>query len=215
LDEQTHFNNLYDYLSSGGSVISGDPADQLFPSIRYNLMPGVTTQKSLYFEGGRDYGDNLELLTQTYPDEYFYNNIKQRIEFNCQQVAEKFFVPEGFSTEVFDFFKQRLLMNNIPFKHFYQLKWLVKFVFKYNKNLQRLLPLIKNEFIHNSREPIDFVQYDFFDNLEYQSWAYTNLDKNFETQSINALTYKMDAKEYIAEVTGLQSQLNLIKIPSL
>jgi hypothetical protein len=215
LDQQTHFNNLYDYLKDGGSIISGDPADQLFPSIRYNLIEGITSQKTLYFQGNRDYGDNLEVLTQSYPDEYFYNNIKQRIEFNCGVVAEHFSIPQDFSTEIFDFFKRRLLLNNIPFKHFYQLKWLVKFVFKYNKNLQRLSRYIKNDFTLYSRAPISFEQYDFFDTLQYQSWAWTNLDKNFETQSTTALTYKMPAKEYVVDVTGLNSQLNLLKMPSL
>jgi hypothetical protein len=215
LNEQTYFNDLYDYLKNGGSVISGDPADQLVPSIRYNLIPGVITQKGLYFQGGKSYADNLELLNQTYPDELFYNNIKQRIEFNCQQLSERFTLPPEFSTQVFDFIKQRLLVNNLNFKNFYQLKWLVKFIFKYSKNVQRLKGYIKRQFDQYNREPIDFVQYDFFNTMQYQSWAWTNLDKNFETQSTTALTYKMDAKEYIADVTGLESQLQLVKVPSL
>jgi hypothetical protein len=42
-----------------------------------------------------------------------------------------------------------------------------------------------------------------------------NLDRVFDTQSPTALTQKMDAKEYIVEVTKLLSQLNLVKTPSL
>jgi hypothetical protein len=214
LNEETYFNDLYDYLKNGGAVISGDPADQLFPSIRYNLLPGVTTQKLLYFlEKG--YDTSFDLFNQTYPDENFYNNIKERINFNCNLIADEFSIPKGFSDEVFLFIIQRLMIHDLEIKHFYQLKWLVKFIFKYNKNSQRLATFIKKQFIDNNREPIDFIQYNFFDTPLYQSWAWTNLDKNFETQSLTALTYKMDAKQYIAEVTGLQSQLNLIKIPSL
>ncbi|MEI8195368.1 MAG: hypothetical protein WCI73_05615 [Phycisphaerae bacterium] len=214
LDEATYFNNLYDHVKSGGSIVSGDPADQLFPSIRYNLLPGVEPQKGLY-KKNMGYGDNLKLFTQTYSDEYFYNNIIERIKINCDLVSEKFTLPDSFSEEVTRFVIRRLLLSNIHLKHYYQLKWLIKFTFKYKQNLQRVSKMVEKYFTNNDRDPVDFVQYDVFDTLEYQSWAWTNLDKNFETQSLTALTYKMDAKQYIADVTGLSSQLNLIKIPSL
>jgi len=215
LNEETRFNDLYDHVENGGSLVSGDPADQLFPSIRYNLMPGVQTQKNIYLENYSYSEEDLKLLTQSYPDEYFYNNIKERIEFNCKMIETRFNLPSNFADDVIQFIIQRLLINNLAIQHFYQLKWLVKFIFKYNKNLQRLSMLVKRSFMKYDREDINFVQYDFFDTLDYQAWAWTNLNNNFSTQSLTAYTYKLDAKQYIVDVTGLQSQLSLIKVPSL
>ena len=214
LDEATSFNNLYDHVSSGGSTVSGDPADQLYPSFRYNLLPGHLEMRHLY---SRDsgYGDNLELLTQTYPPEQFYNNLQDRLVFKCQNVVNEFDVPETFTEDVCGYINDRLFVNNLRFSHHYQLKWLVKFIFRYNKNIQRMTRTLKNRFFHYNRDPVDIVHYDFFDTIDYQSWAWTNLDEYFDTQAVNALTHKMEAKEYIADVTQLPSQLNLVKIPSL
>ena len=214
LDEDTHFLNLYDHVVSGVEIISGDPADILFPSIRYNLLPNSVARQSLYTpEGG--YGDNLEVLNQSYPDEYFYNNITQRLADKCLKLSTEFTLPENFSEDVVKFFIDRLAKNNIEFKHYYQLKWLTKFTFKYAGLQQRVSRIIKNRFAYYGRPQVEVVQHDFFDTMEYQSWAWTNLDHVFDTQSLTALTQKIEAKEYIVEVTNLQSQLNLVKMPSL
>jgi hypothetical protein len=214
LDERSSFKNLYDHVKNGGSVVSGDPADQLFPSIRYNLLPGVNTLKNLYSRKN-SYSEYSHLLNQSYPDEYFYNNIENTIFYMCKLLGKKFVLPKQLSTDIFIFIKERLSKNNLDINHFYQLKWLTKFIFKYDGNINRLKHIIKITFDGYKMHPVDFVQYDFFDTLEYQAWAWTNLDRNFELYSKTALTYKWEAKEYIRDVTGLESQLNLVKIPSL
>jgi hypothetical protein len=216
LDDETHFNNLYDFVIAGGEVVSGDPADLLFPSIRYQLMPGTVARRNLYTrENG--YGDNLILLNQSYPDENFYNNIKERLFDLSNQVGSYATIPENFASDVVRFFTDRLAKNNIDFRHYYQLHWLAQFTFRYAGHQQRVARIMRNRFAYYGREQYDvnFVQHDFFDTMEYQSWAWTNLDRTFNTQSTTALTQKMDAKEYIVDVTKLPSQLNLIKAPSL
>jgi hypothetical protein len=215
LDERTSFNNLYDHVKNGGTVVSGDPADQLFPSILYNLLPGISPQKNLYSRTN-GYSDYLELFSQEYSDEIFYNNIEYTIlSCNIKKLNSEFVYPKCFEVDVINFISLRLQKNNIDFKHYYQLKWLTKFIFKYNSNKQRLLRIINSSFKNSNRTEVDFVQYDFFDTWDYQAWAWTNLDRNFELYSKTALTYKWEAKEYIRDVTGLESQLNLIKVPSL
>ena len=214
LDSETYFNNLYDHVSSGGALLSGDPADKLYPAIRYNLIPGVMTQKYLY-NPETGYGDNFELLMQSYPDAYFYDNIKEVIEFRVNLIKDQFHLYEHFLPDVFNFIDTRLAMNNLKLDHFYQIQLLTKLIFNYNKTRQRLSRMVKNQFADHGRTPVEFEQYDFFDTLDYQAWAWTNKDRNFEQQSTNALTYKMDSKEYIVKVTRLQSQLDLFKIPSL
>jgi hypothetical protein len=215
LDEDTHFLNLYDHVTNGVEIISGDPADLLYPGIRYNLMPGITHRNNLYDKDARGYGDNIDLFNQNYPDEYFYNNIKERLAAVCSEHGSYLTLPENFSEDVVSFVMDRLAKNNIDFKHYYQLKWLTKFTLRYASHQQRVATIIKNRFAYYGREYVDVVQHDFFDTIEYQSWALTNLDRIFDTQSITAKTQKMDAKEYIVSVTQLPSQLNLIKIPSL
>jgi len=214
LDEATYFNNLYDHVADGGTVVSGDPADLLFPLIRYQFMPGSTARRNLYTrENG--YGDNLELFNQSYPDEHFYDNITQRLADLSNAVGSYATIPQNFAGDVVRFFTDRLALNNIDFKHYYQLNWLIQFTFRYAPHQQRVYKFMHNHFARNNRPQVEFVQYDFFDTMEYQSWAWTNLDRVFDTQSLTALTQKMDAKEYIVEVTKLPSQLNLVKTPSL
>jgi len=214
LDEATYFNNLYDHVAGGGEVISGCTADRLFPLIRHQLMPGAIPLSNLYTrENG--YGDNLILLNQNYPDEHFYDNIKEKLFDLSNQVGSYATIPENFASDVVRFFINRLALNSIDFKHYYQLKCLIQFTFRYTHLQQRVYRFMQNHFARNNRPQVEFIQHDFFDTMEYQSWAWTNLDRIFNTQSLTALTQKMDAKEYIAEVTKLPSQLNLIKMPSL
>jgi len=214
LKEETKFNNLYEHLTcEKGTIITGNPADQLFPSIRYNLLLSENRMKEMYSrETG--YGNFIEEFNKDIPDYLVKNNIVSYLENTIDNLYGNF--PKNFKVKVIDNILNVIDRNNLELVHFYQLKWLAKFIFKYHRNLKRLTKTIKNDIYNNHKVLIeDFEEYDFFDTLDYQAWAWTNLDKNFELYSTTALSYKTELKEYIRDVTGLYSQLNLIKMPSL
>jgi len=182
--------NYYNFVRSIANdayIICGEPANQLTPSCRIDYLKRESRidYRNLHIEP-----DLKARLLEPVPDNLVFDNLEDVLR-NRKKLSQ----------DDIDFIQTSLLNAGIAFKHYYQLEWLFKFIFKYQFNLDRFKNVTPN-----SNRLINF-----FDTQEFQAWAWTNLDHNFDTYSVNPWTEKMEFKEYIRDVTGLDSQLELIK----
>lgn len=186
------------FLNDEYCIVTGDCADQLYPGIHHSYVPGG-------FHFKRVFGHkNFATLYQPYFDapveeKYLFNNAKQSfIECYC-----RYFKCDTDQAE--SIYDNYLLphIRQFPFevKHYYQLVWFFKFIFYYKTHS-------RNHFNYDGEVKA------FFDTEDYQRWALTNLDYNWNTYSTHYNNYKLFEKQYNYEVFGMESLLRQTKYQS-
>lgn len=189
-------------LDSSCIIVTGDCADQLYPGIHHNFIPGGIKFKELV--GHKDFDVLYKKYFDTEVEEiYLRDNVRQSFiewyvkHFKCdtergEDIYDNYLLPH---------------IKKFPFdvKHYYQLVWFFKFIFKYETTAK--------EQFYRFAETNNEVRA-FFDTQEFQRWAITNLDYNFNTYSTHYNDYKMFQKQYSYDVFGLESLLKQTKYPS-
>ena len=184
-------------------VITGDCADQLYPGIWHNFVPGGVQFKEVVRK------DNFhEQYADYFSDELDIQSFKHNARDNF--VAEYCGVFHCDATQAVDVYDNYLVPKfaYFPFEveHYYQLRWFFRFVFRYNDNATsrfRRVTRCKNEVVA------------FYNTTDFQKWAIANLDDNFDLYSQNFQTYKQFQKEYNHSVFNLESLLTQTKFPSM
>jgi hypothetical protein len=187
----------------GDLVVTGEGNDQLYPRIAHNLIPGRPTFKELItledFETKWKQTFDLEV-----DEKYLYNNVREYFidlysrYYNCNTsdavvIYENYLLPK---------------IEKFPFevKHFYQLMWFFKFIFKWQDT-------VTDRFAKKTElDPNKVVS--FYNTEDFQRWAITNLDNNFNQYSMHYLTYKQPSKDYSYSVFKMESILQKTKYPS-
>jgi hypothetical protein len=192
----------FDELNEQYCIVTGDCADQLYPGIHHNFVPGGTQFKDVV--GHTDFNT----LYQTYFDtpveeKYLFNNARETFieaymhHFKCN------------ATQAENIYDNYLLpyVQQFPFEvqHYYQLRWFFRFIFQY--------------YVSAKEQFYRFGKYNgevkaFFDTEDYQRWALTNLNYNWNNYSTHYNNYKMVQKQYNYDVLGLDNLLNQTKYPS-
>lgn len=198
-------NNLkLDEIDLGELIVTGEGNDQLYPRIAHNLIPGRPPFKDLImlenFE--TEWKESFDLPVD---NAYLFNNVKEYFVnlysryYNCDSsvgvaVYENYLLPK---------------IENFPFevKHFYQLMWFFKFIFKWQDTTT-------DRFAKKTGlDPNKVVS--FYNTEDFQRWAITNLDDNFNNYSMHYMTYKQPNKDYSYSVFGMESILQKTKYPSV
>jgi hypothetical protein len=201
IPDDNDFSNIADTSSI---IVTGEPNGHLFSRLKQNYLPGVRKFNDLITSAEivnpLDYSD--ELLAEV-PNEYLYNNVR---EYFITKYQDKYKSTEQEASTLYDeYLKPKI--DKFPFevKHYYQLVFFFKLIFGYQEILTA--PFIKGS---KCKNPVRA----FFDTQNFQRWAITNLDANFEAYSTNYKTEKYVCKEYIYDVFKMPGQLELHKYPS-
>jgi hypothetical protein len=201
IPDDNDFSNIADTSSI---IVTGEPNGHLFSRLKQNYLPNVQTFNSIITSAENvnpsDYDD--ELLAEV-PNEYLYNNVR---EYFIKKYQDNYKSTEEEASTLYDeYLKPKI--DKFPFevKHYYQLVFFFKLIFGYQEILTA--PFIKGS---KCKNPVRA----FFDTQNFQRWAITNLDANFEAYSTNYKTEKYVCKEYIYDVFKMPSQLELHKYPS-
>ena len=186
-------------LNLDGTIVTGEGCDQLYPKIHHDFIPGfLSLTEILITKNIKDY-DNI--LLQPVDSSYLYNNVK---EYFISRYQKRFKTTMSNAEEYYDSYVVPI-MNKMPIdiKHYYQLHFMFKLIFNYEHN-------IKDSSLDKYYNTVE----SFYDNLDFQRWAITNLDYNFEEYGKNYIVYKQPNKNYNYSVFGMESLLNQIKMHS-
>ena len=192
--------NVESQLMIDRFFVTGSPCDQLYPSIQHSF----DTSKLRFKQVVKD-------ITDTIPD-YFKSEVPDSIKFISSKdwFIEKYIdTVENNTQEANRLFDKYITSNLSKFPvamgFAYQMKWFVKFVIKYQLNINATInKRVKNRNIYSN----------FYDTEDFQRWAITNLDYNYNNYSNNYLTYKMPNKQYSYDVIKLDSVLTSTKLAS-
>lgn len=185
------------------TVVTGDCADQLYPGIWHNFIPGgvqfkeVIGKNNFHNEYAEYFESNLNL-------NQFQNNVRTVF---ISEYKNKFNCSDNEAAELYETYLETKF-SSFPFtvQHYYQLRWFFRFIFRYNDNAKSRFKKVtkcRNEVVA------------FYDTVDFQKWAVTNLDQNFENYSVNYQTYKQFQKDYNHSIFGLDNLLTQTKFPSL
>jgi hypothetical protein len=195
-------NNSFANITDTSVIVCGHPADQIYPENQTNFLSDKQRYKELIAQGENVNLDDYPYLLDSVPDELLYNNVR---EVFIQKHSESFLCTTEQSTQVFEnYLLPKLNRLPIPINHFYQLKFFFRFIFNYHL-------VIHKQFKNGSQSSNEIVG--FFDTPDFQRWAITNLDYNFE----NYGTYKNQkqvSKEYNYSVFNMPHLLEQSKYPS-
>jgi len=201
LPDDNDFSNIADTSSV---IVTGEPNGHLFPRIRDNLLPtGKTLHEILTSAENVNPLDYADILLADVPEKYIYNNVREMFIENHQR---NYIGTEAEASALYDeYLKPKI--DKFPFecRHYYQLHFFFKLIFGYQMSLDGFIKGAQ------CKNPVR----GFFHTPDFQRWAITNMDVNFETYSINYQTEKMISKQYIYDVVKMPSQLQLYKYPSL
>ena len=182
------------------TIITGCPCDQLYPSIQHSFNTDVLSFRRV-----------VKYSTQDIED-YFKTEVPDTIKFIPAKewfLAQYRNVINDNMAEANRLFDTYIIGNldkfPVPMTYAYQMKWFIKFVIKYQWNLNNISKLKLGD--NNSCIA-------FFNSEDFQRWALTNLDNNYNQYSLNYLTYKMPNKQYSYNVIPLDSVLSATKISS-
>jgi hypothetical protein len=194
-------NNLSNFQEEG-IVVTGECADQLYPGIRTNLIPNVPNWRQIVMEGSID--NHSDMLMSDVDTQYLYDNVRESF---TTRHSNNFKCNVTKSQELYDNYLLPII-NTFPvtINHFYELKFFYKFIFKYQD-------CIRDNFVNGTGIKNEVVA--FFNTDDFQRWALTNMDYNFENYSTNYTKYKTPNREYNHSVLQLDSLLNQTKYPSL
>jgi hypothetical protein len=186
-------------LDTDSLIVTGEGCDELHPRIQHDFVPGaMTLTEILLTQNIKDYDDVL--LAPVDPI-HLYNNVKEVVK---TRYMNKFQVSEA-EAEYFytSYLAPKLDSMPIKIEHFYQLSFLIKLMFGFDHN-------VKDTSIDKYYK--DVVS--FYDTEDFQRWAITNLDANFEEFGASYLTMKQPNKNYNYAVFNMPSLLNQIKMHS-
>ena len=172
----------------GRLLVTGDVNDQLFPSVQHSFVPRT--------KGFKTYIKDTNKIDPFYQDK-IADSLKYRsaLDYFIQVHSMIYEVDSSVSTKLFnEYLVPKIQQFPITVKYAYQLKWYFRFIFKYTKNLNRVFK--QAGAIKGEARP-------FFDTEDFQRWAITNVDYNYEHYSINFKTYKLPAKQYNFDVLKL------------
>ena len=195
-------NNNLSNFNEEGIVVTGECADQLYPGIRTNLIPNVPNWRQIVMEGSID--NHSDMLMGSVNTEYLYNNVRESF---TTRHSNNFKCDITKSQDLFDNYLLPII-NSFPItvNHFYELKFFYKFIFKYQD-------CVKDNFVNGTGIKNEVVA--FFNTDDFQRWALTNMNYNFENYSINYTKYKTPNREYNHSVLNFESLLEQTKYPSL
>ena len=198
-------NNLSGIEDKTSLIITGEPADHLFPEISTNFDPNNVNFIDV-ISGGDDIDiDNYANIFLTPVDQqYLYNNVR---EYFVTRHANYYQCDKSKGEDLYDTYLLPII-EKFPFevKHYYQFKFFFKFIFNYQAT-------IDSHFIKGSK--CKNPTRGFFDTPDFQRWALTNLDYNFENYAVNYKTDKLFLREYSHKIFSFNSVLNAVKYPSL
>lgn len=185
------------------TIVTGDCADQLYPGIHHNFIAGGIQFKEIMRSNAlSNYQTYLETPVES---KYLKNNVQEvfvetyQKYFKCDQAVAESVYQEYLLPKIQQF--------PIEINHYYQLRWFFRFIFQYYVNSKAEM---FRKFTNCTNDVVAF-----FDTEDYQRWAITNLDYNFDTYSYHYSQYKKFQKEYNYQVFGINSLLNQTKYPSM
>jgi hypothetical protein len=194
--------NNFSNISDNSIIVCGHPADQIYPEYKTNFLNDKQRYKEIIALDDNANPEDYPYLLQSVPPELLYNNVK---EVYVQKHSELFLCTTEQSTLVFEnYLLPKINRLPIPINHFYQLKFFFRFIFNYHI-------VTHKQFKNGSQSSNEVVG--FFDTEDFQRWALTNLDYNFE----NYDTYKNQkqlSKEYNYSVFNMPHLLEQTKYPS-
>jgi hypothetical protein len=201
LPDDNDFSNIADT----SVIVTGEPNGHLFPRLKPNFMLDSSQHFNYVITSAEniDPSKYADTLLIDVPDEYLYNNVRQSFIRGYQKTYKS--TEAEASTFYDEYLKPKL--DKFPFevKHYYQLIFFFKLIFGYQEVL--IEPFIKGSKCKNTARP-------FFHTPNFQRWAITNMDFNFENYCTNYQTEKQICKQYIYDVLNIPSQLQLHKYPS-
>lgn len=172
-------------------VITGDCCDQLYPSMQHSMREDVLSFK---YQIKLNKGIAPEYYNTILSDDDKFKSVRDYI------IESHSAVYNAGTDAAEDFYDNYLhdKLNTFPITitYGYQLKWFLKFIFKYQKNVNKVSSWDCTE------------AHAFFNTDDFQRWAITNLDENYRTHSASYLTYKTPNKEYSYSVLPYDGILN-------
>lgn len=202
LPDDNDFSNIADTSSV---IVTGEPNGHLFPRLKPNFMLDSSEHFNYVITSAEtiNLSDHADKLLIDVPDEYLYNNVRESF---IRNYCKTYKSTETEAATLYDeYLKPKI--DQFPFecRHYYQLLFFFKLIFGYQEIL--IDPFIKGSKCKNPARP-------FFHTPNFQRWAITNMDVNFETYCTNYQTEKQICKQYIADVLNMPNQLQLHKYPS-
>jgi len=177
IDISTYTREQVDELNQYPYIVTGDCADQLFPCMQHSLDPEKIPFKYRITD------------TNGVIDQYYKEELPDNIKFmSAKEWLVKSFIDfyrtDYGTAESFynDYLLPKIANAPIDIQYGYQLKWFLKFIFKYEQN---------------SKKPNSIA---FYNTDSFQQWAFTNLNNNYNTGSASYLTYKQPLKDYAYSV---------------
>lgn len=180
----------YNEFFNTNLILTGDCADQLFPGMQHSLDPKKISFKFLDIKtNGID-----SYFTEPLPDNIKYMSAR---EWFSKKFANDYMVELVRGEEFYDSYLAPKIINApINIQYGYQLKWFLKFIFKYQANATKRFATNFNA---------------FFNSDDFQRWAFTNLETNYNTGCASYLTYKQPLKDYAYSVLNDENILNQYK----
>ena len=172
-------------------VITGDCCDQLYPSMQHSMREDVLSFK---YQIKFNKGVVPEYYNTILSDEDKFKSVRDYI---IESHSAVYNTGTDAAEDFYDnYLHEKLKTFPITITYGYQLKWFLKFIFKYQKNVDKVSSWDCTE------------AHAFFNTDDFQRWAITNLDENYRTHCASYLTYKMPNKEYSYSVLPYDGILN-------
>jgi hypothetical protein len=221
LNSRSELSDVYDYLANTHTMITpnfeftlsdhvtitGDCADQLYPMQQQQHIPDKQIWAEYSAINGKD----------TIPD--YYKQAISDAEKNIS--ARDYFVAyhsrlyqcdTTVSGNLYDNYLSPIIAK-FPFdcQYGYQLTFYFRLIFKYQGHLNNL-KTIQNK--NQNKFSTTNTYKAFYDTEDFQRWAMTNYEMNYNTYGYDITTWKTDAKNYIHSVFNYDSVLNMLKYRS-
>ena len=198
-------NDLSDIGEEGDLLVTGEPADNIFPELKTDFIRGTENFSEIITSSRNvNLDDYAHILLSPVPDSMLYNNFKSLF---IEKHSNHFQCDISRSEALYNSYLLPIIQK-FPFevKHCYQFQYFFKFIFNYQEVIDKTIRR-GTEWKYNIKG--------FFDTPDFQRWSITNLDFNFETYSTNYLVDKQISKQYNYDVFKMESLLSKHKYPSL